>query len=190
MILGDTILETRGLTKEFKGFIAVNGVNLRVRRGSIHALDRPERRGQNDLLQPAHQISGTDRGTDRLQRHRHHARTAGANCAARHHPFVSDFCCVSASDSIAERAHRLAALARHIVPFLEKRTHRCDELNDRAMDLAHPGRPDRFRRHRRRSNFPMAASARWKSPPRCRWNPNSCCSTNPRKAWAMKTSTA
>ncbi|MEA3156251.1 MAG: hypothetical protein QOK44_3840, partial [Betaproteobacteria bacterium] len=28
MILGDTILETRGLTKYIKGFTAVNGVNL------------------------------------------------------------------------------------------------------------------------------------------------------------------
>ena len=46
MILGDTILETRGLTKEFKGFIAVNGVNLRVRRGSIHALIGPNGAGK------------------------------------------------------------------------------------------------------------------------------------------------
>ena len=46
MILGDTILETRGLTREFKGFIAVNGVNLRVRRGSIHALIGPNGAGK------------------------------------------------------------------------------------------------------------------------------------------------
>src|SRR5579859_1803314 len=46
MILGDTILETRGLSREFKGFIAVNGVNLRVRRGSIHALIGPNGAGK------------------------------------------------------------------------------------------------------------------------------------------------
>src|SRR3954462_6780989 len=46
MILGDTILETRGLTREFKGFIAVNKVNLRVRRGSIHALIGPNGAGK------------------------------------------------------------------------------------------------------------------------------------------------
>ena len=34
----DVILETRGLRKEFNGFVAVNGVNLKVRRGQIHAL--------------------------------------------------------------------------------------------------------------------------------------------------------
>ena len=29
----ETILETQGLTKEFKGFVAVNNVDLKVRRG-------------------------------------------------------------------------------------------------------------------------------------------------------------
>ena len=42
----DTILETRGLTKEFKGFVAVNGVNLAVRRGTIHALIGPNGAGK------------------------------------------------------------------------------------------------------------------------------------------------
>jgi branched-chain amino acid transport system ATP-binding protein len=40
------ILETRGLTKEFKGFVAVNGVDLKVRRGSIHALIGPNGAGK------------------------------------------------------------------------------------------------------------------------------------------------
>jgi branched-chain amino acid transport system ATP-binding protein len=43
---GDTILETRGLTKEFKGFVAVDNVNLRVRRGAIHALIGPNGAGK------------------------------------------------------------------------------------------------------------------------------------------------
>jgi len=42
----DIILETRNLTKEFKGFVAVNNVNLRVRRGSIHALIGPNGAGK------------------------------------------------------------------------------------------------------------------------------------------------
>jgi branched-chain amino acid transport system ATP-binding protein len=46
MILGDTILETHGLTKQFKGFTAVNGVNLRVTRGTIHALIGPNGAGK------------------------------------------------------------------------------------------------------------------------------------------------
>ena len=42
----DVILETRGLTKEFKGFVAVQDVSLKVRRGSIHALIGPNGAGK------------------------------------------------------------------------------------------------------------------------------------------------
>ena len=42
----DFILQTRGLTKEFKGFVAVNGVDLEVRRGTIHALIGPNGAGK------------------------------------------------------------------------------------------------------------------------------------------------
>ena len=40
------ILETRDLTKEFKGFVAVDNVNLKVQRGSIHALIGPNGAGK------------------------------------------------------------------------------------------------------------------------------------------------
>ncbi|HEX7045400.1 MAG TPA: ABC transporter ATP-binding protein [Burkholderiales bacterium] len=46
----DIILETRGLTKEFKGFVAVNGVNLKVRRGQIHALIGPNGAGKTTFF--------------------------------------------------------------------------------------------------------------------------------------------
>src|SRR5689334_2541844 len=42
----DTILETRGLTKEFKGFVAVRDVSLAIRRGTIHALIGPNGAGK------------------------------------------------------------------------------------------------------------------------------------------------
>ena len=44
------ILETRGLTKEFKGFVAVNQVNLKVRRGHIHALIGPNGAGKTTFF--------------------------------------------------------------------------------------------------------------------------------------------
>ena len=44
--MSDHILETRGLTKEFKGFVAVNNVNLKVQRGQIHALIGPNGAGK------------------------------------------------------------------------------------------------------------------------------------------------
>lgn len=40
------ILETRNLTKEFKGFVAVDNVNLKVKRGHIHALIGPNGAGK------------------------------------------------------------------------------------------------------------------------------------------------
>src|SRR5512136_1170183 len=42
----DAILETRGLSKEFAGFAAVSDVNLRVKRGTIHALIGPNGAGK------------------------------------------------------------------------------------------------------------------------------------------------
>jgi branched-chain amino acid transport system ATP-binding protein len=42
----DIILETRRLSKEFKGFTAVNDVNLQVKRGHIHALIGPNGAGK------------------------------------------------------------------------------------------------------------------------------------------------
>jgi len=42
----DIILETQALTKEFKGFVAVKSVNLRVKRHTIHALIGPNGAGK------------------------------------------------------------------------------------------------------------------------------------------------
>ena len=42
----DIILSANGLTKEFKGFLAVNDVDLKVERGSIHALIGPNGAGK------------------------------------------------------------------------------------------------------------------------------------------------
>ena len=44
--MSDLILETQELTKEFKGFVAVDKVNLRVRRGTIHAMIGPNGAGK------------------------------------------------------------------------------------------------------------------------------------------------
>lgn len=44
------ILETRGLTKEFRGFTAVDDVNLKVREGHIHALIGPNGAGKTTVF--------------------------------------------------------------------------------------------------------------------------------------------
>ena len=46
----DFILETRDLTKEFRGFIAVDKVSIKIRRGSIHALIGPNGAGKTTFF--------------------------------------------------------------------------------------------------------------------------------------------
>ena len=46
----DVILETKNLVKEFKGFVAVSGVNLKVQRGHIHALIGPNGAGKTTVF--------------------------------------------------------------------------------------------------------------------------------------------
>jgi len=48
--VSDHILETKNLTKEFRGFIAVSDVNLRVERGHIHALIGPNGAGKTTVF--------------------------------------------------------------------------------------------------------------------------------------------
>jgi branched-chain amino acid transport system ATP-binding protein len=48
--LDDLILETRGLTKEFRGFTAVHAVDLQIRRGTIHALIGPNGAGKTTVF--------------------------------------------------------------------------------------------------------------------------------------------
>lgn len=47
---GTPALETHGLTKEFRGFVAVSGVNLEVEAGSVHALVGPNGAGKTTLF--------------------------------------------------------------------------------------------------------------------------------------------
>ena len=46
----DYILETRGLSKQFSGFAAVSNVDLRVRRGAIHAVIGPNGAGKTTMF--------------------------------------------------------------------------------------------------------------------------------------------
>jgi branched-chain amino acid transport system ATP-binding protein len=48
--MDEVILETRRLTKEFAGFVAVSGVDLTVRRGTIHALIGPNGAGKTTVF--------------------------------------------------------------------------------------------------------------------------------------------
>ncbi|AZN98737.1 ABC transporter ATP-binding protein [Mesorhizobium sp. M9A.F.Ca.ET.002.03.1.2] len=61
------ILEAAGLTKEFKGFVAVNNVDLTVERGSIHALIGPNGAGKTTLFNLLTKFLQPTRGAIRYQ---------------------------------------------------------------------------------------------------------------------------
>jgi branched-chain amino acid transport system ATP-binding protein len=62
---GDTILETEGLTKEFRGFVAVADVGLKVRRGTIHGLIGPNGAGKTTCFNLLTKFLPPTRGTIR-----------------------------------------------------------------------------------------------------------------------------
>ena len=58
----DIILETEGLTKEFAGFVAVGGVDLRITRGTIHALIGPNGAGKTTCFNLLTKFMAPSRG--------------------------------------------------------------------------------------------------------------------------------
>jgi branched-chain amino acid transport system ATP-binding protein len=61
--MSEFILETAGLTKEFKGFAAVSDVTLKVRRGHIHALIGPNGAGKTTVFNLLTKFLPPTRGT-------------------------------------------------------------------------------------------------------------------------------
>jgi len=63
----NAILETTGMTREFRGFIAVNSVDLRVYEGTIHALIGPNGAGKTTCFNLLTKFLAPTRGTIRFQ---------------------------------------------------------------------------------------------------------------------------
>ena len=69
MSASDTIIETEGLSKSFKGFWAVRNVNLKVRRGTIHALIGPNGAGKTTCFNLITKFLQPTSGTIRFNGH-------------------------------------------------------------------------------------------------------------------------
>ncbi|MEO8300121.1 MAG: ABC transporter ATP-binding protein [Burkholderiales bacterium] len=67
--MSEVILETEHLGKEFLGFAAVSDVNLKVRRGSIHALIGPNGAGKTTVFNLLTKFLPPSRGTIRFNGH-------------------------------------------------------------------------------------------------------------------------
>ena len=86
----DFILETRELTKEFKGFVAVDKVNLRVRRGTIHALIGPNGAGKTTCFNLLTKFLTPTAGQILFDGHDITREKPAHDRAARHRPLVPD----------------------------------------------------------------------------------------------------
>jgi branched-chain amino acid transport system ATP-binding protein len=65
--VSDTILATSGLTREFRGFVAVSEVSLNIREGSIHALIGPNGAGKTTCFNLLTKFLQPTRGTIRYR---------------------------------------------------------------------------------------------------------------------------
>jgi branched-chain amino acid transport system ATP-binding protein len=65
--VSETILTTVGLTREFRGFVAVNGVELNVRAGTIHALIGPNGAGKTTCFNLLTKFLQPTRGSIRFK---------------------------------------------------------------------------------------------------------------------------
>src|SRR6185312_16158021 len=65
--VSDIILETSGLTREFSGFVAVDGVDLKVREGTIHALIGPNGAGKTTCFNMLTKFLPPTRGSIRFK---------------------------------------------------------------------------------------------------------------------------
>jgi energy-coupling factor transporter ATP-binding protein EcfA2 len=159
-----------GLTKEFKGFVAVNNVDLKVRRGDIHALIGPNGAGKTTFFNLLTKFLPPTRGTITYQGTDITQRAAGADGAPRHRALVPDLGRVPAHDRAGERARGAAAQPGHLLPLLEAEKLAVPPARPRPQLLAERS-TCRTSPTNSPSTCPTAASARWSWPPPWRWSP-------------------
>src|SRR6185437_2564772 len=160
------LLRTEALTKSFSGFVAVQGVNLDVKAGTIHALIGPNGAGKTTFF----------------------------NLLTRFLPATSGRIFYKGRDITDTRPHEIARLGivrsfqiSAVFPHLT--------VLENVRIALQRFRGDNFsawkaRPTRSRPICPMAASARSNSRRRWRSSRNCCCSTNRPQAWRTRISAA
>jgi branched-chain amino acid transport system ATP-binding protein len=131
---GDTILETKGLTKEFKGFIAVDNVSLKVRRGAIHALIGPNGAGKTTTFNLLTKFLQPTRGTILFNEH-DITRERPADVARR--GVIRSFQISAVFPNLTVLENVRVALQRGLGTSFHfwKREKTLTVLNDKAMEL-------------------------------------------------------
>ncbi|MEH6652210.1 MAG: ABC transporter ATP-binding protein [Motiliproteus sp.] len=130
----DIILETRNLVKQFKGFTAVDDVNLQVERGSIHALIGPNGAGKTTVFNLLTKFLTPTTGT--LLFNGHDITSKSSDAIARMGIIRSfQISAVFPHLSVVENV-RVALQRKRNDSLYFWRSEKClDGLNDRAMEL-------------------------------------------------------
>jgi len=130
----EVILETSGMTKEFRGFTAVDGVNLRVRRGTIHALIGPNGAGKTTCFNLLTKFLEPTRGTIRFNgqdiTHEKPAQVARRG-VVRSFQISAVFPNLTVLENVRVALQRQLSTSFHF--WRSQRS--LDILNDRAMEL-------------------------------------------------------
>jgi branched-chain amino acid transport system ATP-binding protein len=134
MAIDNCILETTGLVKEFKGFRAVNDVNLKVQRGHIHALIGPNGAGKTTVFNLLTKFLIPTAG--RILYNGHDITTEKPAQVARRgivrsFQISATFPNLTVLDNVRLGLQRATGVSYHFW----KSTKTLDRLNDRAMEL-------------------------------------------------------
>ena len=130
----DILLETRDLTKEFAGFVAVSAVSLRVRRGTIHALIGPNGAGKTTFFNLLTRFLPATRGQS-LYRGQDITRARPADVARR--GIVRSFQMSAVFPSLTVLENVRVALQRRLGTSFHfwRSEASLDELDARALEL-------------------------------------------------------
>jgi branched-chain amino acid transport system ATP-binding protein len=130
----DVILETHGLVKAFKGFVAVDGVSLRVRSGEIHALIGPNGAGKTTFFNLLTKFLQPTSGTI-VYRGRNITREKTADIARLGIVRSFQICAVFPQLSVLENV-RVALQRKLRTSFHFWRSEKClTSLDERALEL-------------------------------------------------------
>ena len=163
---GEYIIETKELTKQFSGFIAVSGVDLKVRRGSIHALIGPNGAGKTTVFNLLTKFLEPSRGQILYDGH---DVTRGKPADLAREGMVRSFQISATFPHLTVLENVRVALQRRLGTSFQfwRPEASLDVLNARALSCSRRS-GSRASRPAPRRNCPTAASARWRSPPRSR----------------------
>jgi branched-chain amino acid transport system ATP-binding protein len=146
MALGqEVILETHTLVKAFKGFVAVDGVSLRVRRGEVHALIGPNGAGKTTFFNLLTKFLQPTSGTI-FYRGRNITREKPADIARRGVVRSFQICAVFPHLTVLENVRVALQRSLNTSFYFWRSGKSLTKLDDRAMQLLAEVRLDEWAR--------------------------------------------